>query len=219
MRKSNQLIRKGFRTLPVKAQPAPAPVARPSFRLSALPKAFFLWAKFKITVMILNWRNKPMDILIYPDPRLKRIAEPVDFEKTTLKERTTIVRKMGVSLGRTTYGQQLGIAAPQIGINLRVIIVRGNVMFNPEWQPTKAPPEQVIESCYSAPKKIYRVERAKYGWAKWTSIDGRPMEDKLTNLPSIVFQHELDHLNGKCCPDVGEKLEIKMEPNRTPLKK
>ena len=155
-----------------------------------------------------------MSILVYPDKRLKRIAEPVDFEKVTLEERTKIVRKMGAALGQTQYGMRLGIAAPQIGINLRIMIVRGNVMFNPEWQPTKAPPEQVQEACYSVPKKLFKVPRAPYGWAKWTNIDGKPFEDKLTGLPAIVFQPELDHLDGKCCPDVGE--ELKLESRRTP---
>lgn len=106
---------------------------------------------------------------------------------------------------------RLGIAAPQIGINKRVIIVRGNVMFNPEWMPTKAPPETVIEECYSVPGKRFKVSRAPYGWAKWTNIDGKPFEDKLKGLPAIVFQHELDHLDGKCCIDVGEPVD-EVEP-------
>ena len=152
-----------------------------------------------------------MPILIYPDPRLKRIAEPVDFKKIKYKQRVAIVRKLGMALAKQTYGMKLGISAPQIGINLRVMVVRGNVMFNPEWHPSKAPPTQVIEGCYSMPRRVFQVPRALYGWAKWTNIDGRPMEDKLKDLPAHVFQHELDHLNGKCCADIGK--EIKVEEN------
>ena len=157
--------------------------------------------------MLLKWRNRTPKFLLHPDERLKRIAEPVDFEKTTLEERTKIVRKMGAALAKTTWGMKLGIAAPQIGINLRVVIVRGNVMFNPEWNPTKAPSEQNTEGCYSVPKRLFKVPRAPYGWAKWTSIDGRPMEDKLKELPAIVFQHELSHLNGICIADIGEEVK------------
>lgn len=128
-------------------------------------------------------------------------------------ERTSIVRKMAAALGGVTYGQKLGIAATQIGINYRVIIVRGNVMFNPEWTPSKAPMTSMTEACYSVPGRFFTVYRAPYGWAKWTNIEGKPFEDKLTGVPAVVFQHELDHLDGKCCVDVGEELK---EPSRTP---
>ena len=177
-------------------------------KYKVLPKAILLWGIYRFTKMLLDWRNKAPKILIYPDPLLKRIAEPVDFDKITRKERMAIVRKMGATLAKQSYGDRLGIAAPQIGISLRVVIVRGNVMFNPEWIPSKAPLEIGMEGCYSLPKKVYRVPRAKYGWARWTNIDGRPMESKLQGIPAIVFQHELSHLDGKCCADLGEEINI-----------
>jgi peptide deformylase len=154
-----------------------------------------------------------MTILTHPDRRLKRIAKPVDFDSMSMVERMSIVRRMSNALGGVTYGQRLGLAAPQIGINYRVIIVRGNVMFNPEWVPCKAPPNYITEGCYSVPGKQYRVARAPYGWAKWMTIEGKPMEDKLNELPAIVFQHEISHLNGECLPDYGEPIE---EPSQTP---
>lgn len=175
-------------------------------RLKVLPRAIFLWATYRIVRILLEWRNKPPKMLIYPDPRLKRIAEPVDFNKIDLKERTAIVRKMGSALAKQDYGMRLGIAAPQIGLNLRVVIVRGNVMFNPEWTPSKTPQNEGQEACYSVPKKVFNVSRVPYGWVKWTNIDGKPMEDKLKGLPAIVFQHELDHLNGLCCIDIGKEI-------------
>ena len=156
---------------------------------------------------LLKWRNRPPKFLIHPDPRLKRIAEPIDFEHSTYAMRMQIVRKMNNALGGATYGQRLGLAAPQIGINKRVIICRGNVMFNPTWHPSKAPTNTVIEGCYSVPKKTFEVQRAQYGWSKWTDINGRPMEDKIKGLAAIVFQHEVDHLDGKCCADVGKEIK------------
>ena len=161
----------------------------------------------KFGLMLLKWRNRPPKFLIHPDKRLKRIAEPIDFERSTHAMRMQIVRKMNNALGGTTYGQRLGIAAPQIGINKRVIIVRGNVMFNPTWHPSKAPMSTITEGCYSVPKKMYQVERASYGWAEWLDINGRPMRDKLRDLPAIVFQHEIQHLDGQCLPDYGELIE------------
>lgn len=210
MKKSNKQLKKGFRneTVIKEAQSTVKPTPKPIKLLwRHLPLAIVLWLRYKIVKALIDRRNRPMPILIYPDERLKRIAEPIDFNKTTREQRMAIVRQMGASLARQQWGQKLGIAAPQIGINQRIIVVRGNVMFNPTWNPSKAPPEQSIEGCYSAPKKIFKVPRAPNGWAKWTNIDGQPFESKLTGLPAIVFQHELDHLDGKCCADTGEEIK------------
>lgn len=166
----------------------------------------------KFGMRLLKWRNRPPKFLIHPDPRLKRIAEPIDFEHGTRAQRMQIVRKMNNALGGATYGQRLGLAAPQIGINKRVVIVRGNVMFNPTWHPSKAPTNTVTEGCYSVPKKMYNVQRAQYGWAHWIDIDGQPHKGKLKDLAAIVFQHELDHLDGKCCIDVGVELKSPTPP-------
>jgi peptide deformylase len=148
-------------------------------------------------------------IIIHPDKRLKRIAKSVDFNKMSLQGRTNIVRKMGAALGAVTYGQRLGLAAPQIGINYRVIIVDGNVCFNPQWNPARGQNVIMTEGCYSVPGKLFKVQRAKYGWVTWTDINGKPFEDKLSGIPAVVFQHEIDHLDGKCCADIGEEIDMK----------
>jgi len=172
-----------------------------------------MFLRVKLAQKLLNWRNKTPMILTHPDRRLKRIAQEVDFNKMPRSERVRIVRKMASALGGTNYGQKLGLAAPQIGIPYRVIIVRGNVMFNPTWTPSKQPPNIITESCYSVPNRFFKVQRATGGWARWTNIDGNPCEDKINGLPAIVFQHEMDHLNGICCVDIGE--EVEMQPSRT----
>jgi len=163
-------------------------------------------AKLKLASNILKVRNKAPKILVVPDERLKRIAEPVDFDKTTYEERVSIVKKIGFALSKVGYGDKLGMAAPQIGINKRVIVVVGNVLFNPTWTPAdKTQTEDITEACYSCPGKFYKVTRSKYGWAKWTSIDGAPQSARIKGLNAIIFQHELDHLDGKCCCDIGEE--------------
>lgn len=184
----------------------------PVMKWLLLPKAIFLWARYRIATWLLRKRNKPMDFILHPDPILARVADPVDFEKESYDELSTIVRKMGNALSAASYGGKLGLAAPQIGISKRIAIVEGAVMFNPEWRPSKAPGNTVTEGCYSVPHRLFKVTRAVYGWAKWQSIEGVWREKKLTGLTAIVFQHELDHLNGKCCADVGEEVEA---PSRT----
>ena len=149
---------------------------------------------------------KPPKFLVHPDPLLKRVAEPIDFTVTTKEELTKIVQEMAAALSNASYGARLGLAAPQIGINKRVVIVKGAVIINPEWNPTRAPKDTIIEGCYSVPGKTFKVQRSPYGWAKWQSIDGVTREFKMHGMDAIIYQHELDHLNGICCADIGEEI-------------
>lgn len=145
-----------------------------------------------------------MSFVTYPDKRLKTPCEPVDFDKTTLEERTAIVSKMGHALSTASYGGKLGLAANQIGLNHRIAIVQGAVVFNPEWQPAKQQTVNSVEGCYSVPGKTFNVKRDKYGWGTWYDINGEKKSYKMKGLSAIVFQHEVDHLNGICCCEKGD---------------
>ena len=105
---------------------------------------------------------------------------------------------------------KLGIAAPQIGKNWRVAIAGGKVYVNPQFIPTKAPPEIITESCYSLGKRRFKVPRAKYGWLEWQDTTGAEHKEKVTMLLAIIIQHECDHLDGRSCVEKGE--EIKDDP-------
>lgn len=178
----------------------------PLIKFFLIPQAIWLWGKYNIAVWLLKKRNKPMPFLTHPNKILSRVADPIDFDKESPEELSAIVRKMGAALSNASYGGKLGLAAPQIGISKRVCIVQGAVMFNPEWTPSKAPLNEGVEGCYSVPHRLFKVMRAPYGWAKWKSIDGVQREFKFSGVRAIIFQHELDHLNGKCCVDVGEEV-------------
>lgn len=149
-------------------------------------------------------------ILIYPDPALETVCDAVDFEKDSREYLQKVCEDLDLALQNTKYGQKLGLAAPQIGVNKRMFIAFGLVFINPEMRTTKVP--QMIrsdEGCYSVPDKLYRVEKVKYFWATWYNIDGEKREAKLKGLEAVVFQHELNHLNGLCCADVGTEVITK----------
>lgn len=171
-----------------------------------IPRALWLWANYNLGIWLLKKRNKPMSFILHPDPVLARVADPIDFSKDTPEELSKIIRQIGSALSGAGYGQKLGLAAPQIGISKRICVVEGAVMLNPEWTPSRAPQRVSIEGCYSVPHRKFEVMRDAYGWAKWVSIDGVPREFKLNGTRAIIFQHELDHLNGKCCADVGKEI-------------
>lgn len=149
-------------------------------------------------------------ILTYPHASLETVCEPVDFKKDSREDLQKICENLNLALQMTLYGQKLGLAAPQIGVNKRLFIAFGIVFINPEIKTTKVP--QMItsdEGCYSCPGKLYRVTKVKYFWATWYNIDGQKHEAKLKGLEAVVFMHELNHLNGLCCADIGTEVVIK----------
>ena len=158
-------------------------------------------------------RNKAPEILTKPHPVLDGVAESVDFATTPRKDLEEIARKLGAALRGTDYGDKLGIAAPQIGIAMRIFVCQGAFCINPSFTPPKVGDmKEIIEACYSVPGKKFRTKRHKYGWARWTTIDGKNVEYKLKGKDAIVFQHELNHLDGLCCSDIGEEIVEEKKP-------
>lgn len=161
--------------------------------------------KGEIGRAVVKKRNETPEILVYPNPILTQVAEKV--KDMSEKELSEIARKLGAALRSVNYGDRLGMAAPQIGISKRIFVCQGAFCINPTFHPPKIGEIiEMVEACYSVPNKTFRTNRHKYGWAKWTSIDGTKKEFKLKGLDAVVFQHELDHLDGKCCCDVGEEI-------------
>jgi len=162
-------------------------------------------AKGVVGEALLKQRNKTPEILIHPNVKLARIAEPWDFEKEDGKELLSIIRKLGAALRSVDYGSRLGMAAPQIGISKRIFICQGAVCINPSYTvPKMTDMEDILEGCYSIPdKQIWKTKRYKRIFAKWQSVDGSEREFKLKGLDATVFQHEYDHLEGRCSCDIG----------------
>lgn len=137
-----------------------------------------------------------MKVIKAPDPRLLLVAEPFDFAKP---------QQDPILLARTLAGAMVsanaaGLAAPQIGISLRVFaLMRGGhptVCFNPEIltrQGSMAGPE----GCLSFPGLFPMVRRASGVVVRcWTSTGLEQPNVVLTGLEARCFQHELDHLDG-----------------------
>ena len=111
----------------------------------------------------------------------------------------------------------VGLAAPQIGISLRVIIfeipssrvtsVKGDqpcgiqVLINPKIDPLTSGKELGWEGCLSIPE--LRGEVPRYTQINYTGLDaeGRPVKSYATGFHARVVQHEVDHLNGILYPE------------------
>lgn len=99
----------------------------------------------------------------------------------------------------------VGIAAPQVGLSVRLMIVRGQsrgfrdaiVALNPTYEPSiRARKYTSTESCLTKPGQPFTVERFTHIEASWTDLRGHHHQIDMKGLPAAIFQHEMDHLNG-----------------------
>jgi len=94
----------------------------------------------------------------------------------------------------------VGLAAPQIGRSVRVIVATIGkneiVMINPEIKSFSAECETAEEGCLSLPGQFFPVSRAKKITVEFLNLDGQKIILPLKDFDARVVQHEIDHLNG-----------------------
>lgn len=144
------------------------------------------------------------NIVKYPDPILREQAKPVTkFNNHLHKLLDDMAETMYEALG-------VGLAAPQVAILKRVIVVdigEGLIeMVNPEIIEKKGEQISPPEGCLSIPNLSGEVRRAQ--WIKLHGQDrhGNPIEMEAEGYLARAFQHEVDHLNGVLFIDVAEKI-------------
>jgi peptide deformylase len=131
----------------------------------------------------------------YGDPLLRRRAAPV-------KEITPEVRRMVDDMIETMYDEVgIGLAAPQVGISLRLVVVGHEKTAAPRAlvNPVIAAQGGEItaeEGCLSLPGIFAPVTRAEWVQLEAHDLDGNPVSIRGRGLTARVFQHEMDHLDG-----------------------
>lgn len=137
-----------------------------------------------------------LNILQFPDPRLKKVAEPVDtFDHEILQ----LVQNML----ETMYGTQgVGLAATQVNVQKQILV--GDVseknnqpfcMINPKILEKRGEVER-DEGCLSFPGVYVKVKRAKEVDVEFRDHEGRLQQVSADGLFAICIQHEIDHLLG-----------------------
>lgn len=148
-----------------------------------------------------------LDILVYPDERLRRVAKPVKSVDSRIQ---TLVKDMF----ETMYDANgIGLAATQVDIHEQVIVMdlsedrnEPRVLINP--QIIEKDGEQIYdEGCLSVPEYYAPVKRAEY--IKITALDeqGEIYELETGGLLAVCIQHEMDHLAGKVFVDYLSRLK------------
>ena len=140
-------------------------------------------------------------ILLHPDPRLKKVCASVDHMDDDL-------RKLADDMLETMYDAPgIGLAAPQVGVLTRLIVLdcvkeegeepRPLVMFNPEILAKSDEQSTYDEGCLSIPEQYAEVKRPAEVDVAWLDRDGNPQSETFSGLWATCVQHEIDHLNGK----------------------
>ncbi len=146
-------------------------------------------------------------ILEYPDPRLRKSAEPVQAVDDA-------VRQLARDLLDTMYAAKgVGLAATQVDVHRRVLVLdvseernQPMVFVNPEILSAqgRGPGE---EGCLSVPDIYEKVQRATRIRVRALGLDGAPFEMDAEGLLGICIQHEMDHLDGKLFVDYLSELK------------
>ena len=154
------------------------------------------------------------NILIHPDPRLKKTCARVNGI-------TPELRRLADDMLQTMYeAPGIGLAAPQVGELKRLIVMdcmkepdaqpRPVVLVNPEIVWSSDQRETRDEGCLSIPEQYAEVERPAEVRVRWQDIDGRHQEEKFDDLWARCVQHEIDHLNGRLFIDYLTPLKRQM---------
>lgn len=141
-----------------------------------------------------------MKVVTAPDPILNTVCEPCEVGDKSLKS-------LAQEMAETMYESDgCGIAAPQVGILKRIIVIDCDVdskvphpiaLVNPVIVETKGDMVTDGEGCLSVPGITVPITRPEWARVTYYDLKGRPCEISGDGLLGRCLQHEIDHLDGK----------------------
>lgn len=148
-----------------------------------------------------------LNILRFPDPRLREIAQPVEHVDDG-------VRQFIDDMFETMYAAPgIGLAATQVNVAKRIIVIdiseekdQPLCLINPEILELDGI-EEMEEGCLSVPGVYERVQRADRVRVSALDRDGQTVEIQADGLLAVCIQHEIDHLDGKLFVDYLSQLK------------
>ncbi len=152
-------------------------------------------------------------IITIPDPVLRKEAEPIERVDDDLR------RLMDDMLATMYDAPGVGLAAPQIGISRRLIVMDAArddeerdplIMVNPEILDLSDEMRVHEEGCLSIPEVTAEVERPAELRVAFLDREGKPQEVELEGIWATIVQHEIDHLNGVLFIDYLSRLKRDM---------
>ena len=148
-----------------------------------------------------------LNILHFPDPRLRNVAQPVEQVDDT-------IRQLVDDMFETMYAAPgIGLAATQVNVAKRIVVIdisedktQPLCLINPEILELEGV-EEMEEGCLSVPGVYETVQRANQVRVRALGRDGEPFELETDGLLAVCIQHEIDHLDGKLFVDYLSQLK------------
>jgi peptide deformylase len=143
-----------------------------------------------------------LKILIFPDPKLRKVAKKIDkFDKS--------LEMLSKNMLNTMYeAEGIGLAATQVDIHIRLVVMdlseernEPRVFVNPEYTILDKSPFTYEEGCLSIPGFNEEISRPSKILLKWQDLQGNFHEEKPDGIFTVCAQHEIDHLDGKLFVD------------------
>ena len=162
-----------------------------------------------------------LEVLHFPDKRLRKVAVPVKKVDDEIKN---IIEQMFF----TMYEEKgIGLAATQVNIHKRIIVIdvsenkdKKIFLINPEIISLSDDIDSMEEGCLSVPGFYENVSRPKTVKVSSLDYDGKQIEIEANGLLSTCIQHEIDHLNGRLFVDhISSLKRSRIEKKITKLQK
>jgi peptide deformylase len=142
---------------------------------------------------------------------LRKKTEEFDFKKFSLKEINELISEMKKAMKKANG---IGLSANQVGLPYRLFIAqipeKSNnkfyVVFNPKIEKLDGETLNLDEGCLSVPQKYGQVPRREKIIISGFNRYGKPIKIKAWGLLAHIFQHEIDHLDGKLFIDKAKKI-------------
>ena len=151
-----------------------------------------------------------LEILEFPDPRLRTKAKPVQHVDTALQ---SLIDDM---LETMYAAPGIGLAATQVNVHKRLMVIDVSedqseplIFINPEITVLEGPEHDYDEGCLSVPGFYETVSRPENISVKALDRDGNSFEIQPEGLLAVCIQHEVDHLDGKLFVDYLSPLKRK----------
>lgn len=142
------------------------------------------------------------EILHATNPLLRVVSKPIKkIDKKTL----SLIKDLKETLSLQKDPEGVGLAAPQVGKNLRLFVIRPKdkikVIINPEIvfiskEKTPQRKQKIMEGCLSLPHFYGPLVRATKVKIKYQDENGNPQEEEFLDLNAQIILHEIDHLDG-----------------------
>ncbi len=140
---------------------------------------------------------KILNIVIHPNPILRQKSKPIDINSLKEKEWQELCKNMALTMVKK---DGVGLAAPQIGRNIRLIVINTAdgplCLINPVLKKKSFRREWGEEGCLSIPNTFGKVKRYKKVVCDYFDQQGRKKTIVAHGLLARIIQHEIDHLDG-----------------------